>query len=213
MSLRSRLIALVIASLAWTGLAVQFLATHAAGFSLSASVAILLAYFTISTNLLVALLFTAVAAGSHRAWLPSALAGVTLSILMVGIIYALLLRGLHELSGGSLLADTLLHQVTPIAVPLFWLFFAPKGRLHRTDRITWAAYPLLYFLYALTRGAITGLYAYPFLNVPHLGWLRVLLNAILIATIFLLAGLGLTHLDRSLTRRKLFSGTQQPATL
>jgi hypothetical protein len=117
------------------------------------------------------------------------------------MVYGLLLRGLLALSGGALLADTLLHKVTPVIAPLWWVVFAPKGRLRQSDPWWWALFPALYLPYALARGMVEGRYAYPFLNVTKIGWSGVALYAAVMAGCFLLAGFALVALDRRLGRR------------
>lgn len=195
LSTSARFAAIVVAMVAWVGLIVQWQAsiglTGAAGAALWA----MLRYFTVLANLLVAVHFTAVALGSRRAARPFPLGGTTLAILLVGVVYGLLLRGLLELSGGAMLADLLLHKVTPVLVPLWWLAFAPKGCLKRRDPLLWALLPLTYFAYALARAAVDGLYPYPFMDVARLGWGQTLLNALLMAAGFLAAGLALRWLD------------------
>ena len=183
-------------AVAWAGLAVQFAASTELAGSAGAAAWVMLRYFTILTNLIVALLFTAIALGRASRRLPFLLGGTTLAILLVGIVYALLLRGLIELSGGAWLADLLLHTATPILVPLYWLAFAPKGGLARRDPLLWALYPLAYFVYALARGAAEGRYAYAGQLAPA----RIALNALIMAAGFLLAGHGLLYLDRRLAR-------------
>ncbi len=199
-SLLSRVAAAGVAAIAWTGLAIQ-LALLCRAHSLPAALGIMFAFFTITTNTLVALVFSALAlqlVAPFRS--PFVVAGTTLSIVLVGIIAALLLRGLLELSGGSVLVDRLLHVATPLAVPLFWMAFTPKGTLRQRDPLLWAIYPLAYLLFALVRGARTGQYPYPFLNVTHLGPAQVALNAVGIAACFLLTGYGVVWLDHRLGR-------------
>ncbi len=196
-----RLAASVIALIAWAGLAIQFQSTLAQTGSVLETSVILLRFFTVLTNLLVAVTFTALALG--RTVSPFWLGGVTLAIVLVGMVYMLLLRGLVELSGGALLADTLLHKVVPVLVPLYWLAFAPKGRLRWRHAFAWSLYPLAYFAYALVRGSFEGRYAYPFIDVAEIGYAHTLINAIVIAAGFVAAGLALVGIDRGLaTPRK-----------
>lgn len=183
----------IVAITAATGLSMQFEATFAQNGSVSETLWVLLRFFTILTNGAVALTFTAMALG--RRVTPRWLGGVLLAILLVGIIYGLLLRGLVSLSGRALLADTLMHKVTPLLAPLWWLLFARKGRLSRRDPWIWALFPAAYLPYALLRGLVEGKYAYPFINVAKLGIGQVLLNALLIATGFVLAGYVLVWID------------------
>jgi hypothetical protein len=80
------------------------------------------------------------------------------------------------------------------------LVFAPKGGLSRRDPLLWAVLPLVYFVYALARGAIEGVYAYPFMNVTELGWPQTLATALLMALGFMAAGFVMLWLDRMLSR-------------
>ncbi|MEQ7874161.1 Pr6Pr family membrane protein [Sphingomonas sp. ASV193] len=194
----ARIAAGLVAAAGWVGLAVQFAATREQGFSTPATLWILARYFTILANLMVASTLTARAAGVAVS--PRLLGGAALAILLVGVVYITLLRGLLELSGGALLADRLLHYVTPLLVPLWWAVFAPKGRLKWIDPALWALFPLAYLPYALARGAAEGVYAYPFLNVGRLGGATVALYATAIAVAFLLAGAALVVIDRRLAR-------------
>lgn len=194
-----RIAAAAIALIAWVGLAVQFNATFAAQESLGATLWVLARFFTVLTNLIVAITFTMLALGWRVS--RSTLGGVTLAIALVGVVYMLLLRGLLELSGGALLADTLLHKVVPALVPLWWLVFAPKGGLQRRDPWLWALYPLVYFGYAIARGLGGDKYPYPFMNVAEIGWLQTLINSAVIALCFVLAGYAMLWLDRRLPRR------------
>jgi hypothetical protein len=190
--------ALAVAVVAWLGLGIQARATfHQTGDALT-TLWVLLRYFTILTNLGVAIGFSLLAA--RRKLPPPLLGGLVLAILLVGVVYMTLLRGLLDLGGGALLADTLLHKVTPILVPLWWLAFAPKRRLQWKHPPRWLLFPLLYLPYALVRGKVEGLYAYPFINLDRLGAATVTFNAVGIAAAFLLAGLVLVALDKTLPR-------------
>lgn len=190
--------AAIIALVAWVGLAAQFGATRASGYSAVETMWILLRFFTILTNLVVAITMTSIAFGRRGS--PSVIGGVTLAILLVGAIDATLLRGMPQLAGAANLADILLHKVTPLAVPAWWLVFASKGQIKARDPWLWALFPLGYFAYALTRGAIDGKYAYSFIDVVRHGWSPVLLTAVLISLGFVAAGLSLLLLDRRLGR-------------
>lgn len=188
-----RIGAAIVALTALAGLTIQYRATLAQMGSVTETLWILLRFFTILTNGAVALTFAAVAIG--RRVTPRWMGGVLLAILLVGIIYGLLLRGLLSLSGGALLADMLLHKVTPLLVPLWWIAFARKGKLRRRDPWIWALFPAAYLPYALLRGMADGHYAYPFINIAKLGIGQVAINALLIAGGFVLAGYALVWID------------------
>jgi hypothetical protein len=186
-------LAALVAIICWAGLAIQFSATYANHHDIIATLWILARFFTVITNLLVAVTMTAVAIGRRVS--PFVLGGLKLAILLVGAVYMTLLRGLMELSGGALLADMLLHKVSPVAMALWWLLFAPKKALKWNAALQWAAYPLGYFAYALARGHFDGRYPYPFIDVGRLGWAQTLINAGGIAMAFILAGFALVWID------------------
>ena len=194
----ARVAAAIVALVALAGLVVQFAATLDQTGSVAGTLWTLLRYFTVLTNLLVAMAFGWVAIGGRPH--PRRLAGVMLAILLVGIVYGLLLRGLLTLSGGALLADTLLHKVTPVLVPLWWIAFAVRGQLRWRDPWGWALFPALYLPYALLRGMAEGRYAYPFIDVAKIGIGTVLVNAVLIAMGFVAAGHALVWIDRRMAR-------------
>jgi hypothetical protein len=196
-----RVFAGLIALAAWAGIAIHFHALVSDGGSWASALWTLIGYFTITTNLLVAIVFTGVALRIAAFKSPSLLGGTLLSILLVGIVYALLLRGLRELTAGSELANILLHQATPLMTAAFWLVFVGKGVLRWRDPLLWALYPLGYFLYALARGAIDGHYPYPFINVAEIGLPRTLEDAGMIAAAFVIAGEALVWFDRWLAAR------------
>ena len=184
--------AALVALLCWSGIAIQFSATYAQH-DVAATLWILARFFTVLTNVLLAVTMTMIAIG--RKISPFILGGIPLATLLVGAVYATLLQGLLELSGGALAADILLHKVSPVAMALWWLFFAPKRALKWDAPVKWAAYPLAYFAYALARGHFDGRYPYPFIDVGKLGWVQTLINAVAIAIAFVIAGLALVWID------------------
>jgi hypothetical protein len=185
--------AAIVALICWAGLAIQFSATFGNQHDVATTLWILVRFFTVLTNLALALIMTWVAIGRRIS--PFLLGGITLAILLVGVVYMTLLRGLLELSGGALLADTLLHKVSPVAMTLWWLLFAPRAKLKKSDPIWWAAYPLAYFVYASVRGHYEGKYPYPFMDLGKLGPVQTAINAGGIAMAFILAGFALVWID------------------
>lgn len=183
----------LVAIVCWAGLAVQFSATYVNAHSVATTLWILARFFTVITNLLVALAMTWVAIG-RRVPAPL-LGGLTLALLLVGVVYALLLSGLHQLSGAALVADVLLHKASPVLMALWWLLFAPRAKLRWNAPVWWSVYPLLYFAYVLARGSAGDRYPYPFMDVAKLGWVQTLLNAGGIALGFFLAGFVLVWID------------------
>jgi len=187
-------LAALVAIVCWTGLAIQFSATYGHEHQVAGTLWILTRFFTVITNLLVALMMTWVAMGRRVS--PKLLGGLTLAILLVGIIYWLLLRGLHPLEGSALAANILLHDVSPVLMALWWLFFSPRARLDWSAPLWWSVYPVAYLAYVLARGHVDGRYPYPFIDVSKIGWTQAALNVGGIALGFILAGFALVWIDR-----------------
>jgi hypothetical protein len=138
-------------------------------------------YFTILTNILVALCFTNLllkpnSKSGEFFSRPSVITAVTAYITFVGIAYNLLLRHLWNPEGLQLIVDELLHIIIPLLSILYWLIFVPKAGLQWKSILPWVIYPVIYLVYVLTRGALSGFYPYPFIDVNGLGYFKVLLN-------------------------------------
>ncbi len=196
----ARFAACIIALIGWVGLAVQLSAVINQVGSTASALWIMLRFFTVLTNLLVAIVLTGIVLGVAACRSQRLLGLMTLSILLVGAVYVLLLRGLVELSGGAATANLILHYIIPSLTVLFWLLFAPKGALNWRDPLLWALYPLAYFFYALARGAMGGKYPYPFMDIPKIGLASTMTNVTIILIIFLVIGSLFVWLGRFLDR-------------
>jgi hypothetical protein len=138
-------------------------------------------YFTILTNILVALTFTIILLRPKSRLggffsQPRVSTAVTAYITFVWIAYNILLRHLWNPTGLQLIVDELLHSFIPILTILYWLIFVPKSELQWKSILPWMIYPLIYLLYILTRGALSGFYPYPFIDVNDLGYSKVFRN-------------------------------------
>ena len=189
-----RIAAALLALICWAGLGIQFAHTYGFEHTVGLTLWVIGRFFTVTTNLLVALLMTWVAIGRRAS--PMVLGGLTLSIILVGVVYWALLQNLHHPEGIEHVANILMHRVSPVAMTLWWLLFAPRNRLKWTAPLPWAIYPVVYFLYVLARGQLDNRYPYPFIDVGKLGWLPALLNAAGIALAFVAAGFALVWIDR-----------------
>ena len=69
------------------------------------------------------------------------------------------------------------------------VLFAPRAGLRWKDAVGWLVYPGVYLVYVLARGAVSGLYPYPFVDVNVLGYGGVLVRAAGFLLVFL--GMGL----------------------
>lgn len=161
-----------------------------------------ISYFTIISNTLIAVAMTLTVtvpksrfgAFFSRSGIQSALA---LYIIIVGLVYNFNLRNTWAITGFLSIVDYLLHVVIPLAYIVYWLIFIPKRALNWTHSIIWLIFPLVYLGYSLARGAITGWYPYPFLDVAKLGYEKVLLNSAFVTSGFLLFAVLLIFINRS----------------
>jgi hypothetical protein len=186
---------LLTALAAWIGFGVQMLVSARLALSQGrpalAGILDALCFFTVLTNLLVLIVTTARLAGVRGGIIASrpTLAAAALYILVVGVIYSLLLRTTWAPTGAAKLADTMLHDVTPVLYVAWWLCCAPKGGLKWSHAALWLLYPLAYIVFLVALGAQSGRYLYPFADVTHLGFAPVLRNGLMMLALF--AGLGL----------------------
>lgn len=162
-------------------------------------------YFTVLTNLLAALVITIpLVSGSPRLVAfcrdSDLRTAVATYITVVAVVHAALLRGLVDLDGASLLADTFLHVITPIAYVVFWFLLTPKQGLAWGASLRWLWFPASYLAYVFLRGALGGVYPYPFIDVGRLGAVRAFWNAAAVGAAFLLAGLIFIAIDRAVAR-------------
>jgi hypothetical protein len=127
---------------------------------------------------------------------PSVQASAAVYIAIVGIVYQLLLRHLWNPQGAQWVADTLLHSIIPVGYVLYWWLFAPRDELSWKNAIGWLVYPGAYLVYTLARGAVSGLYPYPFVDVNTLGYGGVLARAAVLMLVFLGMGLLIVAIAR-----------------
>lgn len=207
---------ILLAVIAWLAVLLQIaLAVRtvtAAGQSPLLGVVNTLSYFTILTNLIVAIVSTASAlrgvsnpVDTSDTFLtrPSILSAVAVYIFVVGLTYSLLLRSIWDPTGLSAVLDVSLHDITPILYVLFWFFFVPKGTLRWSHPVYWLIYPVLYVVYCLVCGAVTGRYPYYFVDVTLLGYSKALLNTALMLIGFWIVGLVVVAIDRFRGRSRL----------
>ena len=202
---KNKTLVIALAALAWFGVLLQmYLSLHSAmenGKGIVGGIVSYFGYFTILTNFLVCISLTmtlvAPASSPGRYFARSDVtAGVATSILFVGLAYHLLLRNVWNPQGLNLLANDLLHYVTPILFLAYWWFYSPKGALRWIYPVIWGLYPTVYLMYVLIRGTIIGNYPYGFIDPHAIGYQRTMVNAVGLLIAFIVLGLFLVALGR-----------------
>ena len=195
---------IVFAIVGWAGLIGQYVLLLTGGTrSVVGSTVIFFSYFTILTNVVVALALTAPALFPDSRlgrWTATegVRAAVAMYIAVVGLVYHALLAATWNPQGALAVVNQILHTVMPIAFVLDWLLFVPKGRLRWIDPVKWLAYPLLYGVWTTIHGLMVGWYPYWFIDIGALGWSRALVNFGALLGFFLALGLIVAALDRGL---------------
>ncbi|WP_052451338.1 Pr6Pr family membrane protein [Pseudomonas batumici] len=189
------------ALLGWVTLGTQLYQNCQAAGSLLGGLDVFLSYFTVLSNILVALVLTSAAtAGESSAGRfllsPSVQGGAVVSVVLVSFVYNLLLRVPWSAQEFQWLPDELMHDVMPVLFLLYWWFYVTKGGLQWRDMLPWLIYLLAYCVYVLLRGYLIGAYPYDFADVGELGYPRVLINAGMVVLGFMLVSLLVIAVDR-----------------
>jgi hypothetical protein len=124
------------------------------------------AYFTVQSNVLVALTAVQLARDPDRdgrAWRAVRLAAV-IGITVTGVVHFLLLRPLLDLDGADYVADKLLHMAVPVLAVAGWTAFGPRPRIDARAVRFALCWPLAWLGLTLLVGGSTGWYPYPFLD-------------------------------------------------
>lgn len=175
-----------LAVISWIGVLLQFWLslnlTLANGKTVGEGMIAFFGYYTVLTNLFVALTATLpLVAGFSRLgrWFgkPMVLGCATTSILMVGIPYHFLLRNIWQPEGLQLFADIVLHYVVPILAFAYWFVWPPRSKLGIWALLAWCLYPMGYFVYVFIRGELLGSYPYYFIDVTSLGYGKAMLHS------------------------------------
>lgn len=164
-------------------------------------------FFTILSNIIVALTFSFLFFGAAGKWgrffhKATTITAVTVYIIVVGAVYNIILRVIWHPVGLQKFVDELLHSVIPVLATLFWILFVKKEELQWKDSFLWLLYPILYTVFIAVRGMLSDYYPYPFINVPAIGYPRALLNGLVLAVVFLGLSLFLIAVAKFISRKK-----------
>jgi len=161
-------------------------------------------YFTIESNIFASIILLIsgvfVLRGKSSQTFSYIRGAATLFMVITGVVYTLLLAD----SGHSSWMNTVLHYAFPIVMFVDWLLDRARP-IDLLKSLWWLAFPIIFLVYSLVRGAIVHWYPYPFLDVTKHGYGKVALTSCFIAAagVFLTVLLGLyTKLGSAVMTRK-----------
>ncbi|MHB1615373.1 MAG: Pr6Pr family membrane protein [Actinomycetes bacterium] len=160
------------------------------------------AFFTVLSNLLVGVAAVALAARPDRSSSAFAVLRLTgvVAIIVTGVVYHVALARLADLESWDLVGDQLVHTVVPVLAVVGWLAFGPRG-LTSAQVARWSlVFPVGWLVFTLIRGAAVGFYPYPFVDVSHLGYFKVLVNCVWVSLLYFALAGGATAVDRRLAQ-------------
>ncbi|CAB4823605.1 unannotated protein [freshwater metagenome] len=163
-------------------------------------------YFTILSNLIVAIVLTLLflRPGRDSKIMRVLRLDTLLMIIITGVIYNLLLGPGVSHEGWDFFSNGLQHVITPILTVLVWLIVGPRRWINLKVIALSLIIPILWAAFALVRGAVIGAYPYSFLDVATKGLTSVLafIGVIMVAAIILaLVLMGIDAAISSLSRR------------
>ncbi|WFL76050.1 Pr6Pr family membrane protein [Altererythrobacter arenosus] len=160
--------------------------------------ALLFRFFTIWSNFAAGLVMGWIASGRH---IPrAALFALATALTIVALVYWALLAADHHPVGLDWWTNLAFHGLIPAGVIGWWMVVT------RHDAARWALLPfvmiapVIYTMFALGYGELTGFYAYFFLDKSALGWGQLLANIAGLALFFMAMGAALMGI-RSLVGR------------
>lgn len=162
-------------------------------------------YFTILSNMLAAAALTAplVAPSSRFAtWAEQSgpRASIATYLTITAVVYHALLASQWNPQGLRLVADTLLHTVTPAAYLADVALRGGQGEARWIAAAKAMAFPALFGAWTLVHGALAGWYPYPFMNVTKRGYPAVVLTMVEMSLAFAAVALIFVFLLRVRTK-------------
>ena len=195
---------IVVAALGWFAIITQYsLMAANAGPHLVERTINFFSYFTIVSNILVALAMTlpwlAPSTWAGRFFLlPAVRTAIVAYIIVVFVVYHTMLSRLYHPQGLRFACDIILHYVMPPLFVLDWALFVDKRVLSWRLTLHSFAVPTLYLIWTALHGAFAGFYPYPFLNVSRIGYEQALMNVGGLIVAFVCLVLALVGIGRVL---------------
>lgn len=171
-------------------------------------------YFTNESNLFfVMLILTGTALGVRRPpWFDDVRGAVAFSLVMTGIIYALLVAPLDELLRWDIgWTGIVLHRLAPVAALLDWLLTARRRAPSARRILWWQLFPVVFLVGTWVRGGLTGWYPYEFLDPTATSWSQVLITTAVVLVAFVAVAAAVHLLEGRLRPARVPARESEPA--
>lgn len=164
--------------------------------SSSFSLANYFSYFTVLSNVLtvLALAVGGVADPQGERW-QLFRGGVTLYMVITGIIYAVLLAGI-DVGVADPWTNNVVHRIMPVVILIDWIVVPPRKKISEAQSLIWLVFPFVYGIYSLIRGPIVDWYPYPFLDPRSQGYVALVIGLLVLVAAFLLMALAVNAVGR-----------------
>ncbi len=193
---RARLLAGIIAAVAFAALAVQPLLGDGTYLQ---NLGGMLRYFTIWGNVAACLIMATIALGRDVS--RPIMAALATALTIIALVYWLLLSGIHNPEGFDRITNQFHHTIVPALTIGWWLRFTPAAPSTKALIPAIMVPPLSYGAFALVLGQMTSFYPYFFTDLPALGWPKFLLSNAVFALFFAVSGAGLVTVKNWLQNR------------
>ena len=190
-----RIVAGSIALIGTATFALQIVLSTGKSGGLLAALLVLSRFFTILTNAAVTVAMVRIAAGWHAD--RRVMLALVSAIAIVALVYHTVLAQLQTFTGLDAVTDFGFHTAIPALTVAWWLLFAERDLPWR-DVVWVLPWPIVYCAVALVRGGVSGIYPYPFIDLPEIGPATLVLNVIGLTLAFLVVGAAFIGMGRML---------------
>ena len=158
----------------------------------------LLSYFTIWSQIVVAIVFYALYKDSARRdrfttlLLPTAIMMVTIT----GIMFYALIYPVSPPVGANIYPSFVSHAVVPVISVLAWIVYGPRGFMKIKAIPSLFIIPIIWVGLTLVRGVVSTQYPYGVLDVTEIGYMWFFITVVAIIIFGVVLGLVYTAIDK-----------------
>ena len=154
-------------------------------------------YFTVLSNLFAVVYFWVILSlrvdEKSIKW-KNLVGGVMIYTTITFLVFSIFLEGLQVEKNFALVGSLCLHYINPLLIIAYVITFRNEFEFRLKDSFTWIVFPLLYVVFLLIFGLITGDFLYPFFQVSEVGLLGLFISIVGLITLFLLLSFGVVKI-------------------